>query len=114
MLSSTLLQQVVARNMTYIVAARLASSSDQLVDQVCKRLVKKDGRTVRVKSPHGDMVCAFSSKRYKKDKATHEKDLAKANLLVAKGEPGKPAYRRQAGKIRQGRQEGLHLGCPTG
>ena len=98
MLSSTLLQQVVARNMTYIVAARLASSSEELVDQVCKRLVKKDGRTVRVKSPHGDMVCAFSSKRYKKDKATHEKDLAKANLLVAKGEPGKRAKFVKGGK----------------
>lgn len=98
MLSEALLGQIVARGMTYIVAARLASASDQLVDQVCKRLVMEDGRTVRVKSPHGDMICSFSSKRYKKDKATHEKDLAKAKLLVAKGEPGKRAKFVKGGK----------------
>lgn len=91
MLSESLLGQIAARGMTYIVAARLSSASDQIVDQVCKRLVKEDGRTVRVKSPHGDMVCSFSTKRYKKDKSTLEKDLAKARLLVAKGEPGKRA-----------------------
>lgn len=98
MLSSTLLEQIVARKMTYIVAARLANASDQLLDLICKRLVREDGRTVRVKSPHGDMVCSFSSKRYKKDKATHEKDLAKAKLLVAKGEPGKRAKFIKGGK----------------
>jgi transposase len=98
MLSDALLEQIVARGMTYIVAARLASASDQLVDQVCKRLVKKDGRTVRVQSPHGEMVCAFSSKRYKKDKATHKKELAKATLLVAKGESGKRAKFVKGGK----------------
>lgn len=98
MLSETLLGQIVARGMTYIVAARLASASDKIVDHVCKRLVKEDGRTVRVKSPHGDMICSFSSKRYKKDKATHEKDLAKAKLLVARGEPGKRAKFIKGGK----------------
>jgi transposase len=98
MLSGALLEQIAARNMTYIVAARLATASEELVDQVCKRLVRKDGRTVRVQSPHGDMVCAFSSKRYKKDKAMHEKDLAKAKALVAKGQPGKRAKFVKGGK----------------
>lgn len=98
MLSDALLGQIAARGMTYIVAARLASASDLIVDQVCKRLVKEDGRTVRVKSPHGDMVCSYSGKRYKKDKATHEKELAKARMLVAKGEPGKRAKFVKGGK----------------
>lgn len=98
MLSSKLLEQVVARRMSYIVAARLASASDQLLDLVCKRMVREDGRTIRVKSPHGDMICSFSSKRYRKDKATHEKDLVKAKLLVAKGKPGKRAKFVKGGK----------------
>ena len=98
MLSSSLLQELQKRGMYYIVAARLGSSSQELVDQVCKRMVRKDGRTMRVSSPHGDMVCSFSSKRYRKDKTMHEKELAKAKLLVAKGEPGKRAKFVKGGK----------------
>lgn len=98
MLSDPLLKQVAERGMSYIVAARLASASEDLVNLVCKRIVKKDGRTVRVSSPHGDMVCSYSTKRYRKDKAMHEKDLAKAKNLIAKGEPGKRAKFVTGGK----------------
>lgn len=98
MLSDKLLGQIAGRGMTYIVAARLANASEELLEQVHKKLVRKDGRTVRVPSPHGDMVCSFSAKRYKKDKATHEKDVAKAQSLVAKGEPGKRAKFVKGGK----------------
>jgi len=98
MLSNTLLAQLQGRKMSYIVAARLAGSSQEVVDQVCKRLVKRDGRTVRVASPHGDMVCSYSAKRYRKDKVMLEKDIAKAQLLIAKGEPGKRAKYVTGGK----------------
>jgi len=91
MLSNNLLKELQERKMSYIVAARLASSSEEVVGQVCKRIVKKDGRTVRVDSPHGDMVCSYSSKRYRKDKVMHEKDIAKAKLLIGKGELGRRA-----------------------
>jgi len=98
MLSAPLLAELQERKLSYIVAARLASSSQDLIDQVCKRIVKKDGRTVRVESPHGDMICSYSAKRYRKDKIMHEKDIAKAQLLVAKGEPGKRAKFVKGGK----------------
>jgi len=52
-------------------------------------LGQRDGALVRVPSPHGDMVCSFSAKRYKKDKRTLEQQVAKAKTLVQKGEPGK-------------------------
>jgi transposase len=77
--------------MSYIVAARLGNASNDLAELVCKRLVKQDGRTVRVAGPNGDLVCSYSAKRYRKDKVMHEKDLAKAERLIAKGEPGKRA-----------------------
>ena len=98
MLSNNLLAELHGRKMSYIVAARLAGSSQELVDQVCKRMVKKDGRTVRVASPHGDMICSYSAKRYRKDKVMLEKDIAKAQQLIAKGEPGKRAKFITGGK----------------
>jgi len=98
MLSNNLLKELQERKMSYIVAARLASSSEEVVEQVCKRKVKRDGRTVRVASPHGDMVCSYSAKRYRKDKVMHEKDIAKAQLLIGKGEPGRRAKFIKGGK----------------
>ena len=91
MLSAELLKSITDRGMSYIVAARLANAPQGIIDQVCKGLGQQDGRMIRVPSAHGDMVCSFSAKRYKKDKHTHEKALAKAELLISKAEPGKRA-----------------------
>ena len=91
MLSHDLLKVIADRGISYIVAARLANSAQGFITQVSKALGQQDGRIIRLPSPHGDMVCSFSSKRYKKDKHTHEKAVAKAQLLIGKGEPGKRA-----------------------
>jgi Transposase DDE domain len=91
MLSQDLIKQIEERKMFYIVAARLAGSAKAVVEQVNAALGQQDGRTIRLPSPHGDMVCSFSAKRYKKDKHVLEKALEKAELLVGRGEPGKRA-----------------------
>lgn len=91
MLSQELLAEVTKRGMSYIVAARLAGSSKALIEQVSSALGQQHGRTIRLPGPHGDMVCSFSLKRYKKDMHTLDKAIAKAELLVGKGEPGKRA-----------------------
>ncbi len=89
MLSHTLLTEITARGMSYIVGARLANSSPKVTKAISASLDQRDGALVRVPSPHGDMVCSFSAKRYKKDKRTLEQQVAKAKTLVQKGEPGK-------------------------
>jgi hypothetical protein len=91
MLSQDLLKEIARRGMCYIVAARLANAAPALIAQVSKALDRQDGRCIRLPSPHGDMVCSFSTKRYKKDKHTLDKAIAKAQLMVEKGEPGKRA-----------------------
>jgi len=89
MLSQKLLKEVTRRKMSYIVAARLAGSAQAVVEQVSTALGQQDGRIIRLSGPHGDMVCSFSLKRYRKDKRTLEKALEKARQLVDRGEPGK-------------------------
>lgn len=53
MLSDSLLEQIAARGMTYIVAARLANAPAELLDLVHKKLVRKDGRRARAKPARG-------------------------------------------------------------
>ena len=89
MLSCTLLEQITGKGMSYIVGARLGNSSPKLTKAISAALDQRDGAVVRVPSPHGDMVCSFSAKRYGKDKRTLEQQVAKAHILVGKGEPGK-------------------------
>lgn len=104
MLSQDLLKEIAGRGMSYIVAARLAGSARTVIDQVSSALGQQNGRTIRLPGPHGDMVCSFSAKRYKKDKHTLDKAIAKAELLVGKGEPG-----RRAKFVRTKAKEGYQL-----
>jgi hypothetical protein len=90
-LSRPMLEELRRRGMSYIVGARLANSSAKIIEEVSTGLPRQDDGIIRVPSPHGDMICSFSTKRYKKDKANFEKMLTKAQRLVATGEPGKRA-----------------------
>jgi len=99
MLSRTMIEKLTQRGISYIVGARLASGPKETIDTVSTALARTDGRIVRVPTAHGDMICSFSAKRYKKDKANFDKLLAKAQQHVAKGEPGKRAkFVTRAGK----------------
>jgi len=79
------------RGLSYIVGARLANAPPRIIEKIAAALGAKDGATVRIATDHGDCVCDFSAKRYRKDKHEMEKQTAKASALVAKGEPGKRA-----------------------
>src|SRR5690606_2381543 len=81
MLSQDLLKEIAQRGMCYIVAARLANAALALIDDVSKAREKRDGRSIRLPSLNGDMVCSFSSKRYKKDRHPLVKAIAKVELM---------------------------------
>lgn len=92
MISRENVQKLTERGFSYIVGARLANCSPKVIVTVAAKLKKQDGATIRITTtPHGDLIAAFSAKRYRKDKAEMEKQIAKAEALIAKGEPGKRA-----------------------
>ncbi|MBK6944325.1 MAG: hypothetical protein IPH21_06480 [Flavobacteriales bacterium] len=68
MLSEKVLNEIRQAGMSYIVGARLANSSPTLIHRISQELGQLDNAIVRVPSKHGDMVCAFSAKRFKKTK----------------------------------------------
>jgi transposase len=77
--------------LSYIVGARLANASPAVIKAASKALSGKDGATTRFQTEHGDLICSFSAKRYRKDSAEMKKQIAKARVFVAKKEPGKRA-----------------------
>ena len=80
-----------AHGFTYIVGARIANASLKTIRGIALSLGQKDGATTRTKTDHGDLVCGFSDKRFRKDKCEMDKQITKARGLIAKGESGKRA-----------------------
>ena len=89
MLSEERLEELKEKKISYIVGARLANANLDLIKQVHSSLQNKDGANIRIKSIHGDLVCDFSIKRYKKQLNDLNKQIKKAEEFVAKKSSGK-------------------------
>jgi hypothetical protein len=84
MLDEERLTELQEKKISYIVGARLANSNLGLVKQINSTLHGDHGAMVRFPSRHGDLVCDFSLKRYKKELNDLTKLVQKAEELVAK------------------------------
>ena len=91
MISSANVAALQRQKLTYIVGARLANCSPVMIERIAKELERHDDATIRLATVHGDLVCSFSTRRYRKDKAELDKQVLKAKQLVEQGEPGKRA-----------------------
>jgi len=91
MISRDNIAKLYERKLSYIVGARLGNVSPKVVKEITSTLEKKDGALIRIKTPHGDLVCDFSEKRYRKNKRDMDKQIEKAEALIAKKETGKRA-----------------------
>jgi transposase len=86
MLDEERLSELRGRKLSYIVGARLPNANLRLVEQISATLNGKHGAIARFPSKHGDLVCDFSLKRYKKELNELNKLIQKAEELVAKQE----------------------------
>jgi transposase len=84
MLDEERLAELRGKNISYIVGARLANANIGLVKQVNTSLNAANGSTVRLQTKHGDLVCDFSLRRYKKELTELNKLIQRAEELVAK------------------------------
>lgn len=83
MISHNNIKELIANKLHYIVGARLGNISQQLFTKIDKTMIRKDGETIRIPTEKGFLICNFSSLRYRKDKYEMEKQIKKAELLVA-------------------------------
>lgn len=92
MISFNNVQQLILKDLSYIVGARLANLTlAQMKDihavligqrQLGEELQKIDGVSMRMETERGLLICDFSFKRYQKDTWEMEKQIAKAKKLL--------------------------------
>ncbi len=88
MLDEERLAELREKNISYIVGVRLANANLGLVKQIHGNLNAVNGAIARFQSKHGDLICDFSNKRYKKELNDLNKLVQKAQELVAKQSSG--------------------------
>jgi hypothetical protein len=84
MLDEERLTELQQKGLSYIVGARLANADIGLVKQIQAAIDNVNGAIARFPSRHGDLVCDFSLKRYKKELNELNRLVQKAEELVAK------------------------------
>lgn len=71
----------------YIVGARLGNVSHDLMKEIDSRIIREDGKSIRIKTVNGDLICSYSSVRYRKDRYEMNKQIEKAKYVIEN--PGK-------------------------
>jgi hypothetical protein len=88
MLDDERLAELREKQISYIVGARLANATLSLVKQIHGTLNGVNGAVARVQSKHGELICDFSTNRYKKEQNDLNRLIHKAEELVAKQSTG--------------------------
>ena len=84
MISSENIQQLTQNNINYIVGARLGNISTALFETINQSISREDGKSIRIKTDNGNLICSYSSVRYRKDKYEMEKQIEKAKQVITK------------------------------
>lgn len=83
MISTENIQALTENGINYIVGARLGNISNELAAKIDGSIPRSDGTSVRLKTGHGYLICNYSSLRYRKDKHEMERQIARAEYLIA-------------------------------
>ncbi len=83
MISSENILQLAQNNINFIVGARLGNVSSTLLETIDKSISREDGKSIRLKTDKGYLICSFSSLRYRKDKYEMEKQIERAKQVIA-------------------------------
>jgi len=89
MISRTNIEELKKNKLSYIAGARMANTKPTIIHDIYKKLGQTDGATVRLSTAHGDLICSFSAKRFRKYQAEMNKQIERGKILISKHEPGK-------------------------
>jgi transposase len=84
MISAVNINELLKNNVHYIVGARLGNLSIDIINLIDKEIFREDGRSIRLKTENGYLICSYSTVRYRKDKYEMEKQIEKAKLIIEK------------------------------
>lgn len=83
MISSENIRQLTQNNINYIVGARLGNIPSELLGRIDKAIKREDGKSIRIETSHGFLICSYSSLRYRKDLYEMNKQIDKAKQIIA-------------------------------
>jgi transposase len=89
MISTSNTQELLNNNISYIVGARLNNLTNELIERIDRSIVREDGKSIRIKTGNGYLVCSYSSTRYRKDKHEMDKQIQKAKVIIETPSKGK-------------------------
>lgn len=84
MISTDNVRQLTQNNINYIVGARLGNIPSDLLENIDKTICREDGKSIRIKTENGYLICSYSSVRYRKDLYEMNKQIEKAKQVVEK------------------------------
>lgn len=84
MISAENVKQLIQHNINYIVGARLGNIASGLLEKIDNNISREDGKSIRIKTDNGYLICSFSSVRYRKDLYEMNKQIEKAKHVVEK------------------------------
>jgi len=82
MISTENVKQLAESGLHYIVGARLANLSTKLIDQIDQSIDRQDGKSIRIKTDNGYLICSYSTTRYRKDLYEMNKQIEKAKQVI--------------------------------
>jgi transposase len=82
MISKDNVKQLIENNINYIVGARLGNISDNLFQAIDEQILRENGKSIRIKTDDGYLICSYSSVRYRKDKYEMERQIEKAKQII--------------------------------
>lgn len=82
MISTENIKELNQNKIHYIVGARLGNISKELFGKIDKAMIREDGKTIRIPTENGFLICSYSSVRYRKDKYEMEKQIEKAYQII--------------------------------
>ena len=82
MISTENVQQLTQNSINYIVGARLGNIAAKTFATIDKSIVREDGKSIRIKTDNGYLICSYSSVRYRKDLYEMNKQIEKAKQVI--------------------------------
>lgn len=84
MISAANVEELQKNKIHYIVGARLGNLPTELIAKIDQDICRENGKSIRIKTPNGYLICSYSAIRYRKDKYEMEKQVERAKLIIEK------------------------------
>ena len=89
MISADNIRNLKEAKVHYIVGGRLGNLPTETLQQIDQQLIREDGRTIRLNTDKGFLICSYSQKRFRKDNYEMEKQIEKAKDVITYPSKGK-------------------------